>query len=483
MRETLDGVISFVPHIVVRATYIPDTARCTSGNPYRPPSYTEEDIFEYSYTVQCYVDVRANSYLVGTGPARLTVLTYVHHYWPGSFAPDPDDPDALSEAQSLVLYPALYVSLYSGTAGTGPGIYGVEQVLFLAPADNQAVEVWQRVEGWDVQRDAEDPDVVRVIHRDRDMWRDHRPDDYRAHRSTLEPTLASFTTSVRAAHAARLAEYGGQVGPRDMEGKAPGSGLPMLVSNINEIDEFLESDGAYHHPDGPPAQPPLVCGAAAPDGLGNAGLVGDCLALMAARDTLRGDHPAALNWGESLPMASWSGITIGPWASVSNENVSINQVTKIKLSGQDLRGTIPAQLGDLAALTELDLSSNTLHGRIPPELGNLEDLAVLRLSGNALRGCIPPELKDVATNDLSKLNLPYCADSPSGLRETSSGETMASISWDAVPNAARYRVESISPGSVSRWAVSSDSVTGTSHTVTLTGSAGGDGRPGVGPRT
>ncbi len=466
VRETLDGTISFVPHIVVRATYIPDTARCTSGNLYRPPAYTEEDLFEYSYTIQCYVDVRANSYILGNGPARQTVLTYVHHYWEGSFAPDPDNPNDLSEAERLMLHPALYVSLYEGTAGTGPGIYGLEQVLFLAPADNQGVEVWQRVEGWDVERDADDPDVVRVIHRERDIWRDHRPEDYQTYRHILEPTLADFTASVRAAHAARVAEYGGRVGPWDMDGRALGAGLPMLVSNINQIDEFLRSVGAYHHPDGPPTQPPLVCGPAVPDGSENAGLISDCLTLMALRDALRGDHPAALNWDASISMASWDGITIGRWASVSNENVVFNQVTKIKLPGKDLRGAIPAGLGDVLALTELDLSNNQLTGEIPPELGRLEDLAVLRLSGNFLTGCIPPALRDVATNDLSSLNLPYCADSPGNLRETSSGETRVSVSWDAVPNAAKYRVESLSPPAPLRWAVASESVTGISHTVT-----------------
>ena len=41
-----------------------------------------------------------------------------------------------------------------------------------------------------------------------------------------------------------------------------------------------------------------------------------------------------------------------------------------------------------------------------------------------------------------------------------------SVSWDAVPNAAKYRVESLSPPAPLRWAVASESVTGISHTVT-----------------
>ena len=337
VRETLDGTISFVPHIVVRATYIPDTARCTSGNLYRPPAYTEEDLFEYSYTIQCYVDVRANSYILGNGPARLTVLTYVHHYWEGSFAPDPDNPNDLSEAERLVLHPALYVSLYEGTAGTGPGIYGLEQVLFLAPADNQGVEVWQRVEGWDVQRDADDPDVVRVIHRERDIWRDHRPDDYQTYRQ------------YPGTHPGSKLHRQCPGGPRRPRSRVRRAGRPLRTwtaglwaracrcwcPTSTRSTNSTVLLGPITIPTALPAQP--RCRAALPrrTAAENAGLISDCLTLMALRDALRGDHPAALNWDASIAMASWDGITIGRWASVSNENVVFNQVTKIKLPDKE----------------------------------------------------------------------------------------------------------------------------------------------------
>ena len=445
IREMLNGTISFVPHIVIRATYIPDTVRCTSGNRYQPPSYVEADLFRYSSTIQCYADVRVNEYIIGDGPQRLTVMIHVHHYWEGSFVPDPDNPNGMSEEVALGFYRDLLVHQYEGTAGAGPGVYGREEVLFLGPADNLAVEVWQLLESWDVQV-PEDPEEeaaqhINVIHPDRDVWRRYRPDDYETYRNILEPRGQAFIASVKADHVARLAEYGGRIGPADMEGLVPGSTLPMLVSRVNGLEDFHRTSGAYSS-EGLPAQPPPSCGSAAPDGAGNTTLRAECITLLEGKDALRGT--AALNWAGGTAIASWDGITTGPWGA-DLFGYAYTRVTKIKLPNKSLNGTIPAGLDDMLALIELDLSGNQLTGQIPPELGNLEHLAVLRLSGNALTGCIPPELKDVATNDLSELNLPYCADSPSGLRETTSGETKVSVSWDAVPNAAKYRVESLSP--------------------------------------
>ncbi|CAL5013206.1 unnamed protein product [Urochloa decumbens] len=59
------------------------------------------------------------------------------------------------------------------------------------------------------------------------------------------------------------------------------------------------------------------------------------------------------------------------------------------LSGANLTGAIPKELGDLAELTTLDLSKNELSGAIPPELCRLRKLQSLSLNTNSLRGAIP----------------------------------------------------------------------------------------------
>ena len=95
-------------------------------------------------------------------------------------------------------------------------------------------------------------------------------------------------------------------------------------------------------------------------------------------------------------------------------------------------------------------------------LFNLEEL---RLSGNSLTGCIPVALQDGATNDLSALNLLYCAPlAPGGLSAGMPGEASVALSWDAVPNASKYRVEYFLRWS-SGWVVDTDTLTTTSHTV------------------
>ena len=45
-----------------------------------------------------------------------------------------------------------------------------------------------------------------------------------------------------------------------------------------------------------------------PDPASNPGLVSDCEALLASRDTLAGT--ATLNWSADTPIADWDGITL-----------------------------------------------------------------------------------------------------------------------------------------------------------------------------
>ena len=84
------------------------------------------------------------------------------------------------------------------------------------------------------------------------------------------------------------------------------------------------------------------------------------------------------NWLTATP--GWYGVT-----------VTGGRVTRLSLSGNQLSGSIPAQLGSLSRLAELNLGSNQLAGAIPASLGSLSNLQVLRLDGNGLTGSIPPE--------------------------------------------------------------------------------------------
>ena len=50
-------------------------------------------------------------------------------------------------------------------------------------------------------------------------------------------------------------------------------------------------------------------GGAVADAANNPGLVSDCEALLAARDTQAGS--ATLNWSAGMPIGEWEGVTVG----------------------------------------------------------------------------------------------------------------------------------------------------------------------------
>ena len=443
-----DGFI--VAHVVLRGTYVPGTVRCNvSGGLNGTPIYWgPETRIEYLLynSVHCYADVRVNAYIVGSGPPTLTVLArkYLHRVYS-----TPENVALLRNSVEAALLEGGH--LHEGDVPAG-GIAGREHILFLDVSRDLSVEAWEVISMWDVQR-LED-DTVIAVHPHRDLWRLYRPDDYRIHRSKLEMELPAFTRAVTAAHQARLTEYGGRTGSDTR--------LPMLVTDANRIRQYYTAIGAYTHPYGPPVQPPPPCGLTVPNPAYNPGLMLDCTALLTAKETLAGT--ATLDWSVDTAITDWEGVTVAG---------TPRRVTKVLLSDESLSGTIPPELGDLSELTHLDLSSNALTGEIPRELGRLSNLQEIRLSGNSLTGCIPISLKSVPTNDLSFLNLLDCPPAPEGLTVGTSGETSVVLSWTAVSNAGKYRVEYrlrstrvwVEGAGTRDWVGDDDSVTGTSHTV------------------
>ncbi len=403
---------------------------------------------EYLF-LTCYADYTVQEYLLGAGPTTLSVaydrMGEAHSYElyrlehdAGQFGDEP----LMGKGEYQAQMDALVQQAESSLAGM---ISNRESVIFLAPmgAHNAiAVEAWQAVEQWDLQRDDDG-----VVHAVRYGTFEGDPEHTQ--------TLANLKSRITAATI-----------PSDGASGSSSNPQPTRIPNASGLTQYYRDIGAYGDitPDDgstetfTPAQPPPVyaCagGAAVTDADSNRALLHDCEALLDSKDTLRGT--GSLNWAAATPLSTWDGI-----ATADNPS----RVTRLELANEGLTGSIPAGLGNLFQLTHLNLSNNSLAGEIPLELGWLYNLQELRLSGNSLTGCIPIALKDVATNDLSSLNLLYCQPPPpENLRVDASTESRVTLIWNPVSGASRYRVEHRLQGTA-EWTLDDDTLTGSTHLV------------------
>ena len=327
------GNLFWVPHMALRATFLPDTSRCAVGDERRYADYLELPPNQPTY--KCYIDVRANEYYIGSGPSTLTVWVLHSGYRP------PHD-EALRQA------------FEKGLAVAG----GYEVVLFIGPNSDISSEEWRFMGMWGLQE--QDDDTVVAIHPQSRFWQGA---DRQQHIDLLEMSLADLDAALDAAHQARLGAYSGRIG-QDAD-------LPNLITDAGNLRRYYEEVGAYAEGTPRPVKAPPPCGIAA--GQDKPLLMRDCVALLAAKDTLRGS--AALDWDVNSAITDWEGITV---------TGTPQRVTKLELADKSLTGSIPAALARL-------------------------DLTTLKLAGNSLTGCIPLELRNVPTNDLDDLGLPDCS--------------------------------------------------------------------------
>ena len=357
MRSFLDGSSDIsVSHIVIRGTYLPNTIRCEAAGPSRNAPYI--NLRDWSSSIVCFSDVRVNDYIVGSGPSQLTVVV-----------------------KSVVLAGGEETARrYERTLARGGwdwlievpegGIGGNEEIMFIGPGWNFNFEVWQVFNTWDVQR-KEDGSVVAVHpHAEYWLWIDQ-------YGSSVELSLSSFASLVGAADQERINDNGGRI--------RPSSSAPSLVQDANNLHAFHVETGNVNHPDGPPAMPPPPCGKAVPNQANNPGLMLDCIALLAAKDTLRGT--GTLNWSVDVAMADWDGVRVLG---------TPGRVTRLTITSGGLNGTVPPSIGELSALQILWLNRNQLSGPIPQELTGLSSLEQLLLNENRLTGPIPSALGDLS---------------------------------------------------------------------------------------
>ncbi|MEN6560337.1 MAG: hypothetical protein ABFD52_06160 [Acidobacteriota bacterium] len=88
--------------------------------------------------------------------------------------------------------------------------------------------------------------------------------------------------------------------------------------------------------------------------------------------------------------------TEGGWHGITLDSGTL-AVTKIYLNDNNLAGSLPAELGNLASLQELNLSTNPITGSLPASLGNLSSLGLLAIRDCQLTGSIPPEFGNMTS--------------------------------------------------------------------------------------
>ena len=417
---------TYAAHLVARATYLPNTIRCIAPETFRDPprlvsSLRNSPLRDMGpggvYRMTCFADARVGEYVVGSGPAKLTIIvgTVNYHSRAANWPPEKAEADRVRMEQAFTNGGTAY-NLVVPT-----GLPGQERILFLSPSRDTLIEAWQsRSSPWDVQRG--EGGVVMVIHPHREYWQDHSG-QWDTYQSQVEMTLADFKAAVLASHQARMTEYGGRI---FKDPDYPDYEFPMLRTNANDLPQYMRDVGAYTMEGGPPEPPPPACGLVVADQMNDSGLLNDCRILLEARDQLRGT--GTLNWSTGTAMAAWNGVTVAG---------TPKRVTKLKLENKSLNGTIPFALAGLTELNEL------------------------KLAGNTLAGCIPVALRAVASHDLDSLGLLYCPPAPGGLTGTGTENSVA-LSWDAVPNTSKYQLQYRTRGS-GGWAVASDTLTGTTH--------------------
>ena len=141
----------------------------------------------------------------------------------------------------------------------------------------------------------------------------------------------------------------------------------------------------------------------------------DRAALVALYNATSGDNWANNdNWLSDKPLGEWHGVTTD----------SDGRVRRLDLSGNQLSGEVPSELGSLSNLETLFFGFNELAGPIPGELGNLSNLKSLNLSSNRLTGPIPGELGSLSNLESLDLSSNELTGIPGELGSLSNLETL-----------------------------------------------------------
>ena len=102
----------------------------------------------------------------------------------------------------------------------------------------------------------------------------------------------------------------------------------------------------------------------------------ECEALVTLYDSTDGDFWAPASWLTTDTPCTWEGVTCRD-----------GHVGALRLDQNQLSGSIPPELGNLANLTMLGLGSNQLSGSIPPKLCSLHLTLAITIFNTQIEPC------------------------------------------------------------------------------------------------
>ena len=181
-------------------------------------------------------------------------------------------------------------------------------------------------------------------------------------------------------------------GNADLSGRLPSSlvGLSLLALHYNGTGLCVPAEDSFRT---------WLNAIPSHEGTGiECGALSDREILEAVYDATGGrDWTDSRNWLTEAPLGDWHGVRVD----------GRGRVVELSLPANNLRGSIPAELGSMSGMQRLSLAGNSLSGAIPAELVNLPDLRDLYLGRNDLKGRMPPELGGLSR--IRKLSLEYNA--------------------------------------------------------------------------